>query len=676
MPLTNSIHTPVEELIHGVVVRDPYRWLEDRNLPETEEWLRNQRLRCEEYFADCSNLDGLRKRVREYLDIEVVDQPARVAGRYFYRRRDRGQEQASIYVRDMTSGLERLLVDPAAMGPFTSVGIHHVSEDGSLLAYELKRCGGDRKAIHIVDVVSGRMLSDSIETGYARGFSFSSDLRGFYYCHEVLESPEDHSICVHLFGEPTEDQACFRAPRTRGSRLLLRADEIHLGALYVHELDGEFVVDFWIARRNETKIWNCVFANRTLPFGPILKQGRLFAIRYEGAPGGKLVELDLAGTEIRTVVAEQAGIIRELIMLGDKIFINYLDQLEHSVHCWNLAGKDMGRIPIPPNGTVQLLAHHGDDGNSVFYTFESFTQPPILFEYGIGADEPRLLHRRCVPIAPLCTLREANYPSGEGLSIPITLVTPNGVGLRDGSPVLMTTYGGFGVSMTPQFSALVSIIMELGCTFVLPHIRGGGEFGKDWHEAGRGRNRQVAFSDFIAAAEWLNREGLTSHRLAIFGGSNSGLLVCAAMTQRPDLFTAVLCIAPLLDMVRYESFDQASKWRKEYGTVNDPQDFGALYAYSPYHHIGGDIDYPSVLFVAGDSDVRCNPAHVRKMAARLQNRAAQRSPVVVDYCGERGHSPVLPLSVRIEALARRIAFLCKELNLPVVCGDRHETACA
>jgi len=407
-----------------------------------------------------------------------------------------------------------------------------------------------------------------------------------------------------------------------------------------------------------------------------LKQGRLFAISYEGAPGGKLVELDLAGTEIRTVVAEQAGIIRELIMLGDKIFINYLDQLEHSVHCWNLAGKDMGRIPIPPNGTVQLLAHHGDDGNSVFYTFESFTQPPILFEYGIGADEPRLLHRRCVPIAPLCTLREANYPSGEGLSIPITLVTPNGVGLRDGSPVLMTTYGGFGVSMTPQFSALVSIIMELGCTFVLPHIRGGGEFGKDWHEAGRGRNRQVAFSDFIAAAEWLNREGLTSHRLAIFGGSNSGLLVCAAMTQRPDLFTAVLCIAPLLDMVRYESFDQASKWRKEYGTVNDPQDFGALYAYSPYHHIGGDIDYPSVLFVAGDSDDRCNPAHVRKMAARLQNRAAQRSPVVVDYCGERGHSPVLPLSVRIEALARRIAFLCKELNLPVVCGDRHETACA
>ncbi|XCB27864.1 hypothetical protein RBB75_05970 [Tunturibacter empetritectus] len=286
MPLTNSIHTPVEELIHGVVVRDPYRWLEDRNLPETEEWLRDQHLRCEEYFADCIDLDGLRKRAREYLDIEVVDQPARVAGRYFYRRRDRGQEQASIYIRDMTSGLERLLVDPAAMGPFTSVGIHQVADDGSLLAYELKRDGGDRKAIRIVDVVSGYILPDSIETGYARGFCFTSDLRGFYYCHEVLESPEEHLICVHLFGEPAEDQVCFRAPRTRGSRLLLRADEIHLGALYVHELDGEFVVDFWVARRDETKIWNCVFANRTLPFGPILKQGRLFALSYEHASRG------------------------------------------------------------------------------------------------------------------------------------------------------------------------------------------------------------------------------------------------------------------------------------------------------------------------------------------------------------------------------------------------------
>jgi prolyl oligopeptidase len=243
--------------------------------------------------------------------------------------------------------------------------------------------------------------------------------------------------------------------------------------------------------------------------------------------------------------------------------------------------------------------------------------------------------------------------------------------------VIMTSYGGFGLPMSPQFSVLVSIMMELGVTFALPHIRGGGEFGREWHDAARGRNRQVAFDDFIAAAEWLCSDQVTTaEQLAIFGGSNSGLLVGAAMTQRPDLFRAVLCIAPLLDMVRYEFFDQALKWRHEYGTVADLEDFGALYAISPYHHIAEDINYPSILFVTGDKDDRCNPAHVRKMAARLQERSAQRSPVVVDYSEQRGHSPVLPLSVRIDALARRIAFLCRELKFPVDFGARYETPCA
>jgi prolyl oligopeptidase len=230
----------------------------------------------------------------------------------------------------------------------------------------------------------------------------------------------------------------------------------------------------------------------------------------------------------------------------------------------------------------------------------------------------------------------------------------------------MTSYGGFGVSMTPQYSVLVTVMMELGAVFALPHIRGGGEFGRSWHEAGRARNRQTAIDDFIAAAKWLCAEGFTTPtKLAIFGGSNSGLLVGAAMTQRPGLFRAVLCIAPLLDMVRYERFDQATKWRLEYGSVDVAQDFHALHAYSPYHRVLRNVDYPAVLFVSGDKDDRCNPAHVRKMAARLQERGAQRNPVLVDYSAERGHVPVLPLSVRIDALARRLAFLSGELGIEV-----------
>jgi prolyl oligopeptidase len=237
----------------------------------------------------------------------------------------------------------------------------------------------------------------------------------------------------------------------------------------------------------------------------------------------------------------------------------------------------------------------------------------------------------------------------------------------------MTAYGGFGVSMTPQFSVLVTIMMEQGAVFALPHIRGGGEFGRSWHDAGRARNRQTSFEDFTAAAEWLCSKGITTpEQLGIFGGSNSGLLVAGAMTQRSELFGAVLCIAPLLDMVRYESFDRTLRWRREYGTVEDADDFRALYAYSPYHRVREQVDYPPVLFVSGDKDDRCNPAHVRKMAALLQSRDSQKSPIVVDYSEQRGHSPVLPLSLRVEALARRVAFLCKELKIPMIVGGIDE----
>jgi prolyl oligopeptidase len=242
--------------------------------------------------------------------------------------------------------------------------------------------------------------------------------------------------------------------------------------------------------------------------------------------------------------------------------------------------------------------------------------------------------------------------------------------------VIMTSYCGFGASMTPRFSVLVTLLIELGAMFALPHIRGGGEFGRAWHEAGRRRNRQAAIDDFIASAEWLCSTRRTNPELlGIFGGSNGGLLVGAAMTQRPDLFRAVLCIAPLLDMLRYERFDRATEWRREYGTVEDALDFQALYAYSPYHHVTSSTNYPSTLFVAGDKDDRCNPAHVRKMAGALQNRPAQTSPVIVDYSGERGHAPVLPLSVRVSALSRRIAFLCRELKIIVPDGGGDETAC-
>jgi prolyl oligopeptidase len=657
----------VEESIHGVVVRDPYRWLEDRNLPETEAWIREQEARCEAYFAECPGIGILQRRVREYLDVEVVDQPSRVADLYFYRRRSKGEEQSSIYVRDASTAEERLLIAPSGEGPFTSVGIHRISENGKLLAFEVRRGGEDRKEIHVLDAGNGWILPDHVALGYARGFAFTAEGDGYLYAQEVDNSSSEGTIRLHRFGERGEDEIVFRVPRSAGSRLVLTANALYLGAIWFRPQGAEMVADFSIALQNDPRNWTQIFAHMRLPYNPILCHDKILALVETESKSSKLIELSTGGEELRTLVPERHSPIRQFAITRNRIYISYLERGIPSIHACDFHGQQFGQVDLPANGSIQILPVRTQQGERFFYTFESFDTPPVIYEFDPRTNTSKLWHQRG-PIRrnPRSQVREVSIASKDGAAIPLTLVTHTSNMNGRHTPVIMTSYGGFGVSTTPQFSVLVSIMMELGVIFALPHIRGGGEFGKAWHDAGRARNRQAAIGDFIAAAEWLHRQGVTtSSKLGIFGGSNSGLLVGAAMTQRPDLFGAVLCIAPLLDMVRYEHFDQAVKWRSEYGSIEDPEDFHALYSYSPYHRVEDDIDYPPAMFISGDKDDRCNPAHVRKMVARLQDRNAQLSPIIVDYCDQRGHSPALPLTVRIEALVRRIAFLCRELHIPM-----------
>jgi prolyl oligopeptidase len=323
-------------------------------------------------------------------------------------------------------------------------------------------------------------------------------------------------------------------------------------------------------------------------------------------------------------------------------------------------------IPFAKSGTVTLVSNFKPDCTSLFAVYESFVEPPRIWEYtptdGVTNPFSETFEHE---VQAAFRVDEVAYLSTDGIEVPMSIVRSRSSDESRCTPLLLTGYGGFGVSMTPRYSVLVAILVELGAAFALPGIRGGAEFGRRWHEAGRRRNRKVAISDFLAAAQWLIAEGLTSSdRLGIFGGSNAGLLVASAMVRRPDLFRAVLSIAPLLDMIRFDRFDQARRWRSEYGSPDDPEDFEALLGYSPYHNVRESCDYAATLFITGDCDDRCNPAHVRKMAALLQNRDAQTNAIVVDYSEERGHSPVLPLSIRTEALARRLAFLCHELGIP------------
>jgi prolyl oligopeptidase len=662
---------PAIDVIHGLTILDPYRWLEDRASSETQEWLDSQKRVHDEYFSKLAHVDRVRSRVSEYLDMEVIEQPTKVGNRLFFRRRKKRQEQACIYVQEIDTGAERVLVDPSDQGRFVAVAIRRISENGGLLAFALKHGGEQTEELHFVDVDNGRILEDHLGAGYIRGLAIGPDNAGFYYCHETGESDirdSPHEIRYRSFGDPCgADTPLISLRRTDQSRLMLVSDNLNLGAVFVHERSSELRMDLFLAPFSQNTQWHLIFADKTLPYGPFLHHGGIYVLTFAGTPHGRIVELLKNGSEGSLIVPEWKVPIGSFRTAEDSLYVSYLVDCSTVIHRWSWTGEFLEELPPHPEGSFGVFQASASNSDALFFMHESFCEPQAILTLSEST------HSYVPWPTQLVALKEHNYQiqrvsysSKDGTLIPMWLVALNSGQSDRCRPAILTGYGGFGISMTPRFSVLVAIMVELGCVFALPGLRGGSEFGKGWHEAARKRNRQVAYDDFLAAADWLCANRITRpDQLAIFGGSNSGLLVAAAMTQRPELFQAVLCMAPVLDMLRYEHFGDARKWRDEFGSVSDEEDFRALYAYSPYHRVEAEIDYPAILFVTGDKDTECDPSHVRKMAARLQDRTTQHHPVLVDYSAERGHVPDLPLSVRIDALSRRIAFLCNELGIDV-----------
>jgi prolyl oligopeptidase len=355
-----------------------------------------------------------------------------------------------------------------------------------------------------------------------------------------------------------------------------------------------------------------------------------------------------------------------LAVTESRIFVSYTREIKTQIAVFDLFGKPLGELPIDTSDTVRLASGSFDE-DELFFERESFTKPIQIYRYSSRTGEAKLWAERELPFdARAFSHTQVWFTAKDGIRIPMFLVGRHEILEEGRHPTIMTSYGGYGLPMTPQFSVFVAFLLERGCLFALPNIRGGSEFGAEWHEAAKRRNRQVAFDDFICAAEWLVEVGRTEQRrLAIFGGSNSGLLVGAAMTQRPELFRAVVCMVPMLDMLRYHLLDNAHVWKEEFGTAEDPDDFAALLNYSPYHRVQERVSYPATMIVSGDADQNCNPLHARKMTARLQAANVSEHPIFLDYNRHRGHSPVLPLSERIEALTDRMAFLCDQLQLAV-----------
>lgn len=673
MPVPLSVADAVTDILHGRPITDPYRWLEEQDSPRTRDWLAEQAIYARSRLDAISDRDRIRSRIHELVDVETYDSILTSGNRYVFRKRGRGQEQPSIFVREGVEGFDEVLIDPAqrSTGDHTAVKPLQLSPDGGLLLYEVKE-GGERTGVfELFDIEKRELLPDALPRGYLRGFAFAPDMRSFYYVHEAARQADQRNRTVyqHNFGTAlTDDREIFRAEGSDNLRVLLVAGATCLGFL-VFKFGNKRQTDFYVWSMGQQARADLLVSHAEYTFAPVFQRDRILAITNRCTPSSRIVEV-LRGSEegarFVDIVAETDCPIRDWVVTSTRIYVLYVRGVESEICIFDHQGGNLGRLPADKSDTVRIIGA-AEQNDELLIERESFAKPIQISRYSPRSGRLDILAQRALPFDPsrYCHT-QVWFHAKDGTRVPMFLAGRRDVVEAGTYPAIMTSYGGYGVPMTPQFSVFVFFLMERGCLFALPNIRGGSEFGVEWHNAAKRRKRQVAIDDFISAAEWLIGSGRTTpQKLAIFGGSNSGLLVGAALTQRPELFRAVVCMVPMLDMLRYHLFDHADVWSDELGTAEDRDDFAALAAYSPYHHIREGTSYPATMFVAGDADRNCNPMHARKMTARMQSANISDNPIILDYSRFRGHSPVLPLTERIEALTDRMAFLVQQLGLRV-----------
>jgi len=666
---------PVTEVLHGVTVTDPYRWLEDQDSAQTRAWLEAQTEYARAYLDSIPGRERIHQRVRELLDVETYDSIQKVGQRYFFRKRLPGQEQHCILMREGPDGEDCLLISPAerGTGKHTAVKPLRVSPDARLLLYEVKEGGERTGTFEVWDIESQRALPDVLPRGYLRGFAFASDSRSFYYVHEPTTSsgPHHRAVCHHVLGTAfNDDKQIFVAGDSDKIRLHMVHGKDQLGFLVYRFLDKPYT-DFYLWRFGSETAPTLVIENAGYKFGPLLmKNGRILAVTDRDAPNSRIVRLRLREglePEFVDVIPATDVPIQNFAVTESRIFVSYTREVRTQIAVFDLFGNPLGELPVEKSDTVRLTGGSLDE-DDLFFERESFTKPIQIYRYSSRTGGAKLWAERDLPFDTRAfSHTQVWFTAKDGIRIPMFLVgrirNADDSGPR---PAFLTGYGGFGFNLTPRFAVYSAFLLEQGFLLAIPGVRGGSEGGAEWHLAGKRQQRQNAIDDFLCAADWLVDNGYTTKdKLAIGGGSNGGLLVGAALTQRPDLFRAVVCLGPLLDMLRYDKFDLAHEWVEEYGSAESADDFQVLRGYSPYHRVEDATRYPAVMLISGDLDTRCNPMHVRKMAARLQAASNSKHPILLDYKQNWGHWPAQPLSARIQALSRRLAFICHEIAVGV-----------
>ncbi|HEY8020738.1 MAG TPA: prolyl oligopeptidase family serine peptidase, partial [Thermoanaerobaculia bacterium] len=639
-----------------------------------------------------SVLDGLPGRraleakLLPLLQVGSVDLPVMRAGRYFYLEREGDQNQPSLYLREGAGGPRRLLLDPARLDPsgLTTISELSPTEDGKLLAYTTFRAGDERTTIHLLEVASGRTLPLAIG-GRADDVSWLPDASGFFYRNlSDVENPYSGQVRFHRMGtDPRTDRLLIRQYTPAENAKLAST----FGPYAEVSRDGRWLIVGYFTSNTSNDVW-VADARRFVATGELVKVpvlvgedaqsfgtvsgGTLFLQTTSGAPHGRIVAVDLAHPDRahwRPLVAErQDATIEGLQVARGRLAVRVLAKAYDRLELYGFDGRALGELPLPGIGSAEIDAE--PDRTEAFVRFESFNFPTSIYRLDLASPRaaPALWERPAVPVDPAsAVVDQVWYPSKDGTRVSLFIVHKKGLKLDGDNPTLLTGYGGFDISEKPAFSATLFAWLDAGGVFAVANLRGGGEYGDAWHRAGMLDRKQNVFDDFLAAAEYLIRSGYTSpRRLGIQGASNGGLLMGAALTQRPDLFAAVLCQVPLLDMLRYQDFLMGKYWVSEYGSAENRDQLPYLLAYSPYQHVKPGTRYPAVFLTGAENDARVHALHARKMTAAL--RAADASdqsvkPILLWVERDAGHGSGKPLSLRVRDAADDQIFLMWQLGM-------------
>ena len=653
----------VKEVIHGVEIADPYRWLEDQECAETRAWIDSQNVYTRAILDRMPGRERLRRRISELLKVDSIEFPLERNGRYFFSKRRADQDLRVVYMRRGPKGKDEVLVDPHSLSAdhTISVGLADVSKDGSLISYVLRKGGEDEVEIRLLDAETRIELPDRLPKTRYWGVSIKPDKSGFYYTRFGEEGPRSY---YHEMGtDPSADRLIFGAGLGRDKTLLtsLSHDGRHLLFRVSHGVGGDAKGEIYLQDVANGGPVVTVVNDIDAKFFPEFGGDRLFLRTNWKAPNWRVFSVDLRnpGRENwREVVPEGKAPIQYLTLAGGRLFVAYLENVVSRVKVLEPDGRHVRDISFPTLGTVTSAVGRWES-DEAFYLFSSYHIPPTVYRYHVASGRQEEWSRLKVPVdSGRFDLKQVWYSSKDGTRAPMFVLHRKGLELDGNRPALLTGYGGFSSAETPYFDEEAVVWAERSGVFATANLRGGGEFGEEWHRAGMLARKQNVFDDFIAAAEWLIANRYTNaSRLAIEGTSNGGLLVGAALTQRPDLFRAVLCRYPLLDMIRYHRFLVARWWIPEYGSSENAEQFQYLSAYSPYHKVKAGTKYPAVLLVSGDADTRVAPLHARKMAARLQASNGSDLPVMLKYEVKAGHIGAKPIGMLIEEKTDERGFL-------------------